>query len=872
MSYPVGSLRSVDLTADQRRGVDHPGPRSTIVGGPGTGKTTALVARYRGLTRQLPPSRLLVLCPDRAAAQRFADAVLGEVQGGWDALPVTTAYRLACGLLRGAGVERRLLSSAEQRAWVRRLLAAEDRADWPVTGHLLGRAAFVGEVVSALPELLAAGHETAEAAGGSWAELARFGRRYAGSLEEAGAVDSSLLLAEAAGYAASAGGRFDHLLVDDADRLPVLAQRLVAALTADGLASTVTCQSVDAAAALASPSATELRERFRVASPGHLVCCGHPSMEPEAIAGELLAASHRGVAWSDMAVLVRRLGASARAIARALARHGLPVVPLPALAAEEPVVRAVLDLLRWLDDPADPAALERLPTSPLAGLDARTVREVRRRASSAGEPVETDAQLAPLVTLRDHLRARLAAGDGPADLAYEAWAKGLADLGGDERSALGAVDDRALDALVALVDGLRRFTERNPRATLGDVLAAVQEGGLVPDPWRVAASTGPEGVTITSIEASAGREWDTVVIAGCVEGELPGPRRAVPLFDPALLTGTAPPPEDRRRQLLAEERRSFDVATSRARSTLLATAAPQPGVLLSRFVEGWPSAPLRLPLAPGQPPPVRAVTASPVPVAPEGRLQLSATQLDTYDDCPLRYAYQYVLRAREEPGVHASLGSLVHQALAAFLDPESPLPRTFDRLMAVAAEVWQDDVARYRPQVEEARRDFVAMLTAWWEQEGSREDLGPDVLAVERRFRFEVGPHSVTGAIDRIDRADDGAGIRVVDYKTGKREPAPNEVADDLQLAVYHLAATRDPELAALGPPRQLQLRYLRSMHTYHQPVTDDLAATTEQRVLATAERVLAEDFAPSVRANCRTCSFHRLCPLQPEGRQVRPA
>jgi CRISPR/Cas system-associated exonuclease Cas4 (RecB family) len=61
-------------------------------------------------------------------------------------------------------------------------------------------------------------------------------------------------------------------------------------------------------------------------------------------------------------------------------------------------------------------------------------------------------------------------------------------------------------------------------------------------------------------------------------------------------------------------------------------------------------------------------------------------------------------------------------------------------------------------------------------------------------------------------------------------------------------------------------------MRTYSQPVTDEHATATEQRVLATAERILAEHFSPSVHANCRTCSFHRLCPLQPEGRQVAPA
>jgi RecB family exonuclease len=125
------------------------------------------------------------------------------------------------------------------------------------------------------------------------------------------------------------------------------------------------------------------------------------------------------------------------------------------------------------------------------------------------------------------------------------------------------------------------------------------------------------------------------------------------------------------------------------------------------------------------------------------------------------------------------------------------------------------------------------------------------------------------GAIDRIDRADDGVGIRIVDYKTGRKEPRPDDLPDDLQLAVYHLAATRDPELAALGPPRQLRLLYLRTMRSYEQPILAGHAEATEARVLALADDIREERFEPSVDASCRHCAFHRLCPLQREGREV---
>src|SRR5204863_290649 len=78
----------------------------------------------------------------------------------------------------------------------------------------------------------------------------------------------------------------------------------------------------------------------------------------------------------------------------------------------------------------------------------------------------------------------------------------------------------------------------------------------------------------------------------------------------------------------------------------------------------------------------------------------------------------------------------------------------------------RDDLARYRPQVEEARRDYFDMLERWWEEEGA--PVRPDVVAVERHFEVDVGPHKIIGSIDRVDRRD--GGLRIVDYKTGTKE------------------------------------------------------------------------------------------------------
>ncbi len=256
---------------------------------------------------------------------------------------------------------------------------------------------------------------------------------------------------------------------------------------------------------------------------------------------------------------------------------------------------------------------------------------------------------------------------------------------------------------------------------------------------------------------------------------------------------------------------------------------------------------------------------------PEGALSLSASQLDTYQDCPLKHAYRYGLGVRGQSGVHANLGNLVHDVLERFCDPSGPVPpeeRSRERLHQLAEECWRDDLAPFRPQLEEARRDLFAMLDLWWDHEGGIPDP-PVVLATEHPFLVEVGPHRLTGRIDRVDRSDDGEGLRVVDYKSGKHKPRAADVAGDLQLATYHLGASLDTELAKWGPVRQLRLLHLRTMTAFEQEITPGHARATEEWILTLAARMRTEEISPEVDADCDHCEFHRLCPLWPEGREV---
>jgi len=260
----------MELTAAQRRITEHKGGPLRISGDAGCGKTTALVARYVRLVESgNRASSVLVVCPDRAAADRFREAVLPRLSGGFDALPITTWFGVAFDLVTRARGRVQLLSTTEQRGLVRRLLASESPADWPVFGHFLGRDVFADE--------LAAGLILSES--GACAELDGFAQRYEAVLAERGQVDRTGLLVAAAGLAEP--GRYAHVLVDDHDGASPPVQGLLAGVAGAGVGAAVVT-----AGDLPWPRVdVRLTERFRRPADPVLVTCRHPSTEPEAVAG-----------------------------------------------------------------------------------------------------------------------------------------------------------------------------------------------------------------------------------------------------------------------------------------------------------------------------------------------------------------------------------------------------------------------------------------------------------------------------------------------------------------------------------------------------------------------------------------------------------
>ncbi|MGA5051325.1 ATP-dependent helicase [Streptomyces cellulosae] len=527
----------------------------------------------------------------------------------------------------------------------------------------------------------------------------------------------------------------------------------------------------------------------------------------------------------------------------------------------------------WLDTET---ALTLL-ASPLAGMDAadlrRLGRALREEERAAGNPLPppSDELLARALAEPERLavhdpvyargaqrlgallrRARecLAGGGTAEEALWELWdgtpwpqrLERAARRGG----AAGRNADRDLDAVCALFATAARAEERTGGRGALNFLEEIEAEDIAADTLTRRAAR-PDAVRLMTAHRSKGLEWGLVVVAGVQEGLWPDLRRRGSLLEADRIgrDGLAEPLTPG--ALLAEERRLFYVAATRARDRLVVTAVKAPsddGDQPSRFltelgvepkdVTGRPRRPLSVAALVAE---LRATTVDPrvsdaLREAAARRLARLAALADE-DGRPLvpsAHPYRWwgmyepthskvPLRDRDQPVVLS--GSALDQlantcALQWFLGREvkADAPATAAQGFGNVVHVLADEVASGRTPADldvlMERLDSVWNALAFdapWksaqEKENARVALerflkwhvmdrtGRTPVASEHDFdvTLDSGDYQVRirGQMDRVEADGEGRAY-VVDFKTGKQAPSSKEVERHPQLAVYQLA------------------------------------------------------------------------------------
>jgi len=489
-----------------------------------------------------------------------------------------------------------------------------------------------------------------------------------------------------------------------------------------------------------------------------------------------------------------------------------------------------------------------------------------------------------------------------------------------------AAADRNLDAVLALFDAAARFVDRLPAAGPDVFLDHVLDQQFPTESLAPAAPAG-ETVSLLTAHAAKGLEWDVVAVAGVVDGVWPDLRLRGSLLATEQLTRLDTDldrtPGAAVSARLAEERRLFYVAVTRARRRLLVTAVADDENSPSRFLDDLDPAgtdtadrPVtqstrRLDVAsmvarlrsavvsPAESPQRRQAAAwhlarlaaagvapadpanwyglappsDTAPVVPADEpVRVSPSLVDGVLRCPLKSLLDRSV-GETVASLSQDIGNVVHQLAHEVADGLDPA-RLRERLDQLWTQVDAGDGWAARKAYERAR-SMVDRLEGWLRSD--RRQL----LGAELDFDVTIGRARVTGRIDRLERDEHGR-LVVIDFKTSKTPPPAAEVREHPQLGTYQAAAEAgafdrftDPgapsesggaALVQLGSGAKSQPAKEQAQPALADSDDPDWAADLLARA---ADLAGGATFAATPNKLCRMCQMRWACPARVEGGQV---
>jgi DNA helicase-2/ATP-dependent DNA helicase PcrA len=234
---------------------------------------------------------------------------------------------------------------------------------------------------------------------------------------------------------------------------------------------------------------------------------------------------------------------------------------------------------------------------------------------------------------------------------------------------------------------------------------------------------------------------------------------------------------------------------------------------------------------------------------------LSATDIDTYRTCPLKYKFARVFRIPQEPTLHQRFGILVHQVLERYhSDGRDSAPGGLPELLGLLEAGWRRGGFGDSEEERQLRGKAASALTRYHERFRSEE---AEPVWFERQFTFKLGPHLLRGRVDRVDRLPDGE-YELIDYKTGRPKSAA-QLVEDVQLSLYAVGAR---EAWRLEASRQAYY-YLLDDQKVEVPADEgDRAEWVQEVAMEVAEGILSQGFEPTPSfAACSMCDYRLVCP-----------
>jgi DNA helicase II / ATP-dependent DNA helicase PcrA len=243
----------------------------------------------------------------------------------------------------------------------------------------------------------------------------------------------------------------------------------------------------------------------------------------------------------------------------------------------------------------------------------------------------------------------------------------------------------------------------------------------------------------------------------------------------------------------------------------------------------------------------------------------SYSQLDTYELCPRKYEYAYVLRVPQRPNSALSFGTTIHNTLK---DLYTLLKTSKEGIEGIVNEPTMEELlesynknwvrAGYDNSKHESMKKVQGekILKKYYEKIYSNKE---QPLNLEESFVMHLGESTFAGKIDRIDFVKEESGVKqvcIVDYKTGKVK-SEADIKKDLQLPLYAIFVEEKLGYKVIGA----QYIFVEEGVKIDVDISTKRREKAKERMIDIIDEIKKRDFhAEPDMFKCSMCDYRSVC------------